>query len=112
MSETVECIECAEQCKIHETNGGHCLSCGAECQSLEAIYGKDGLHPDPDFINKNQPGATMGVKELLALPKNEAAIKNYAKGFAERLKKREANFTQQAKAQAPNAAFMAREYTI
>jgi hypothetical protein len=112
MSETVECIECAEQCKTHETDGGHCRSCGAECQPLDAIYGKDGLYPDPDFIDKNQPVERIGVKELLALPTNEAAIENYAKGFAERLKKREATFAQQAKEQAPNAAFMAREYTL
>lgn len=56
MSEVVECIECGGQCKIHETDGGHCKSCGGECHDLDAIYGKDGLHPDKDFIKKNQQG--------------------------------------------------------
>jgi hypothetical protein len=49
MTDLVECIECGEQCKTHETNSGSCTSCGGECWELESIYGKDGLHPDPDF---------------------------------------------------------------
>jgi len=52
MSEIVECIECGEQCKIHETDGGLCKSCGGECHDLYEIYGEDGLHPDKDFINE------------------------------------------------------------
>lgn len=45
--ETVECIACGWQGREHETDTRHCPSCGGECMSLDAIYGPDGLHPDP-----------------------------------------------------------------
>lgn len=54
MSEVVECIECAEQFKSHNTDSGSCTLCGGECWDLNSIYGKDGTHPDPDFYNKDQ----------------------------------------------------------
>ncbi|MEZ8292279.1 hypothetical protein AB6D11_00335 [Vibrio splendidus] len=46
MSENLECIACGEQAKEHETDSGHCLSCGGECMSIESIYGKDGLYAE------------------------------------------------------------------
>lgn len=45
----VECIECAHQCKRHETDAGHCPECGGETMELDDIYGPNGLYPDPEY---------------------------------------------------------------
>ena len=49
MTDVVECIECGEQCESHDTDSGTCRICGGECWDLADIYGKEGIHPDPDF---------------------------------------------------------------
>ena len=54
----------------------------------------------------------MTIQALLKLSKNEEANKRHAAGFAERVRKKEIEFAKQAKQQAPNEAFMNREYTI
>jgi hypothetical protein len=54
----------------------------------------------------------MKIEKLLELSRSKGVSKNYAKGFSERLRKKEAEFCEQEKNQAPNADFMNREYTI
>ncbi|UIF90874.1 hypothetical protein [Cupriavidus sp. UYPR2.512] len=49
---TVECLECAWQGDEIHTDTHYCPNCGAECMDLEAIYGPDGLHPDPEWKSK------------------------------------------------------------
>lgn len=54
MSSIVECIECAHQCRPQASDAGHCSECGGETMGLDAIYGPNGLHPDPDFKPKGE----------------------------------------------------------
>lgn len=48
-SPLVECTACGEQQRKQDTDAGHCKHCGGECMELDAIYGPNGSHPDPDW---------------------------------------------------------------
>jgi hypothetical protein len=54
---------------------------------------------------------SIEMKDLKLL-KNSDATKRYVEGFAERVRKREVEFADRAKKQAPDEKFMNREYTI
>lgn len=61
---TVECTACGWQGSERDTDSRYCPDCGGECMELEAIYGPNGLSPDPEWDEREStPDSGSGQKK-------------------------------------------------